>query len=129
MLAFPTPTSPGEWLAFASAVVTVIFGLICLLAPRATLRMLRLQTRPESPEALSESRGTLAGFYLGIGLAAIMLAQPLVYMALAAGWFFTAFGRIVSVVADRGWTVFNFGSIALELALAAAPAAYALGYL
>lgn len=128
-MSFYFPTSPGEWLAFSSAAVTVLFGLFCLLFPKTTLRVLRLRTGEGNPEALSESRATMAGFYIGVGLAAILLAQPLIYLALAAGWAFTAFGRIVSMLADRGMTGFNAFSVALEAVLAAAPALYALGYL
>ena len=51
-------------------------GLILLFAPRIALRILRLQTVPEHPEAASEARATMAGFYLGLGLCCILLAQP-----------------------------------------------------
>jgi Domain of unknown function (DUF4345) len=128
MIEFYAPQSAGEWLAFASAAVTVLFGVFCLLFARTTLSILRLQTRPESPEALSESRATMAGFYLGLGASALLLAQPLVYLALGAGWGFTAFGRLVSMVVDRGFTAFNFGSLVLELVLAALPLLYVFGY-
>jgi hypothetical protein len=128
MIEFYAPQSTGEWLAFASAAVTVLFGVFCLLFARTTLSILRLQTRPESPEALSESRATMAGFYLGLGASALLLAQPLVYLALGAGWGFTAFGRLVSMIVDRGFTAFNFGSLALEIVLAALPLLYVFGY-
>jgi hypothetical protein len=128
MIEFYAPQSLGEWLAFASAAITVLFGVFCLLFARTTLTILRLQTRPESPEALSESRATMAGFYLGLGASAILLAQPLVYLALGAGWGFTAFGRLVSMVVDRGFTPFNFGSLVLEIVLAALPLLYVFGY-
>lgn len=128
MIEFYAPQSPGEWLAFASAAVTVLFGLFCLLLPRTTLSILRLQTRPELPEALSESRATMAGFYLGLGASALLLAQPLVYLALGASWGFTAFGRLASMVFDRGFTAFNIGSLVLEVALAALPLLYVFGY-
>lgn len=128
-MTFYLPSTPGEWLAFASAVVTIALGLLCLLFPRTTFLMLRLQTRPGSPEAVSESRATMAGFYLGVGVSAILLAQPLVYLALAAGWAFTALGRALSVIVDRGGTRFNAFSIALEVVLALAAALYPLGWL
>jgi hypothetical protein len=128
MIEFYAPQSTGEWLAFTSSALTVLFGVFCLLFPRTTLSILRLQTKPESPEALSESRATMAGFYLGLGASAILLAQPLVYLALGASWGFTAFGRLVSMVCDRGFTSFNFGSLVLELALAAFPLLYVFGF-
>nr|WP_170132320.1 DUF4345 family protein [Hoeflea marina] len=126
---FYFPTSTGEWLAFGSAAITIAFGLLLLVAPRLSFRILRLQTRPDHPEAVSEGRGTMAGFYLGVGICALLFAQPLLYLALGAGWAFTAFGRLVSMLLDRGLTLFNLVSIAMEIALAALPLLYGLGLL
>lgn len=128
-LAFPWPMSQGEWLAWGSAAATVFFGLIFFFAPRIAFRILRLQTTDNHPEALSEARATMAGFYLGVGLCCILLAQPLVYMALGASWLFTAFGRIVSMLSDRGNTLFNWISLVLEIVLAALPLGFAFGLL
>ena len=128
MLTIIPPQTLGEYLAWTSAIITIIFGLICLLAPRTTYRILRLQTRPEVPEALSESRATMAGFYLGTGILAIVFQQPFIWMVLGAGWAFTAFGRLVSIALDRGNTTFNWVSLAFEMALAAAPLVFVFGY-
>lgn len=127
MIEFYWPTSPGEWLGWISAAITVFFGLLLLFAPRLSYRIMRITTVPEHPEAVAEGRATMAGFYLGVGLSAILFAQPLLYMALGAGWAFTAFGRLVSIVLDRGNTPFNWVSIACEAALAAAPLAFVFG--
>jgi hypothetical protein len=127
--AFPWPLTNGEWAAFGSAGVTVLFGLVMLFAPRLSLRILRLRTAEAHPEAVSEVRATMAGFYLGLGLCCILLAQPLLYMALGFAWLFTAFGRLVSILSDRGVTFYNGISIALEAVLAALPMAFAFGLL
>jgi predicted membrane channel-forming protein YqfA (hemolysin III family) len=124
---FPWPMSRGEWLAWTSAAVTLFFGLVLFFAPRLSLRVLRLQTKENHPEAVSEARATMAGFYLGLGLCCLFLAQPLLYLALGASWTFTAFGRLVSILADRGGSVFNWVSLAIELALAGMALAFALG--
>jgi len=129
MIEFYWPSSQGEWLAWSSAAVTVAFGLMLLVAPRASLKILRLQTAPEHPEALSEARGTMAGFYLGVGICALLFAQPLIYLALGAGWAFTALGRIVSILSDRGVTGYNLVSVVIEAVLAALPLLYGLGLL
>ncbi|HSO48210.1 MAG TPA: DUF4345 family protein [Rhizobiaceae bacterium] len=128
MIDFYAPQTAGEWLAFTSAVVTILFGVFCLVFPRSTLSILRLQTKPENPEAVAESRGTMAGFYLGVGIVAILFAQPFLWMALGAGWAFTAAGRLVSMIFDRGFTSFNAMSLLLETALAAGPLLYVFGY-
>lgn len=128
MISIIPPQSPGEWLAWASALVTLAFGLFCLLTPGLALRVMRLRPADGVPEAVSESRATMAGFYLGTALVAILFNQPFIWMALGAGWALTAFGRLVSIVFDRGSTAFNWLALAVAVLLAAAPLAYALGY-
>jgi hypothetical protein len=128
MISIIPPQSPGEWLAWASALVTLLFGLLCFFTPRLSLRILRLRTADGVPEAVSESRATMAGFYLGTAIVAILFNQPFIWLVLGAGWAFTAIGRLVSIVFDRGNTAFNWISIIIEALLAIAPLAYALGY-
>lgn len=125
---FYLPGSSGEWLAWLSALVTVFFGLVLLVAPGLSLRALRLRTAEAHPEAVSEARATIAGFYLGVGFAALAFAQPFLWIALGAGWAFTAFGRLVSIAADRGFTTYNGISILVEAVLAALPLGFAFGY-
>lgn len=129
MIEFYWPMSQGEWLAWSSAAVTILFGLLLLFAPRLSLRILRLQTAPDHPEAVSEARATMAGFYLGVGISALLFAQPLVYLAIGAGWAFTAFGRIISMMSDRGVTLYNLVSVVIEILLAASPLLYGLGWI
>jgi hypothetical protein len=126
-LAFPWPLSNGEWLAWTCALVTLLFGLLMLFAPGVTLRILRLQTAPGHPEAVSEARATMSGFYLGLGLCCLLLAQPLLYLALGLSWALTAFGRVISMMSDGGNTFYNWASLVLELALAAMALGFALG--
>jgi len=123
------PATMGEWLAFSSAAITVIFGLLLLLFPRWSLRLLRLQTLPGVPEAVSEARGTMAGFYLGTGVLCILFAQPFLYMALGASWVATAAGRALAMALDGANTPYNWISLPIELALGVLPLAFALGYL
>ena len=124
---FPWPFSQGEWLAWSSAAVTVLFGLILLFLPGVSLRIMRLQPSDLRPSAVGEARSTMAGFYLGVGLCCILLAQPFLYMALGISWLFTAFGRLVSILSDRGSTFYNWFSLVLELVLAALPLVFVFG--
>lgn len=124
---FPWPMSQGEWLAWTSAAVTLFFGLVLFFAPRLSLRVLRLQTKENHPEAVAEARATMAGFYLGLGLTCLLFAQPFLYIALGFSWIFTAFGRLVSMLSDRGNTLYNWFSLVLELILAALPLAFTFG--
>lgn len=113
------------YLANLSAIITIGFGLICFAMPRYSLGLIHLQTRPGRPEAVAEGRGTLAGFYLGVGFLCLLMPSAGAYWALALGWLFTGLGRGVSIVLDDGKTRFNFGSIVFEfgLGLAALPIA------
>lgn len=126
-LAFPWPYSQGEWLAWASAAVTVLFGLAALFAPVTVLRILRLETKPDHPEAVAAARANLAGFWLGVGLACMLLAQPFLYIALGLAWAVTAFGRLVSMMSDGGYTPYNFAALVVELVLAAPAVLFGFG--
>jgi uncharacterized membrane protein HdeD (DUF308 family) len=128
-LAFPWPTTQGEWGAWASAAVTILFGLILLFAPHVAFRLLRLQTREGKPHAIAEARSTMSGFYLGVGVCSILLAQPLLYMTLGFSWLFTAFGRLVSMLSDGGNKPFNWTALIVEIVLAALPLGFAFGFL
>ena len=69
----------------------------------------------------------MAGFHLGLGLSSILLAQPLLYMALGFSWAFTAFGRLVSMLSDGGGTIHNAVALVLEIVLAALSLSFAFG--
>lgn len=126
MVEFYMPTSLGEWLAFSSAIVTIIFGILLLVWPKWSLNLLRLQTFPDVPSALSESRATMAGFYLGVGFCCILLGQPLLYLALGVSWVITATGRLISMVLDQGNTRYNWLSWPIEAVMGILPLLYAL---
>lgn len=126
---FPWPMSQGEWAAWASAVVTALFGLLMFLAPRIGFRIMRLQPREGKPEAIAEGRATMSGFHLGVGLTCILLAQPLLYMALGFSWAFTAFGRLLAMMSDGANTPYNWVFVIVELVLAGLPLAFAFGFL
>jgi hypothetical protein len=126
--AFPWPVTQGEWLAWVSAAVTVLLGVMLLFAPGLSFRLFRLQSKPERPEAYAAARANMAGFYLGLGLSALLLAQPLLYMALGFSWLFTAFGRIVSMKSDQGNKLFNWLWLVFDLALSGLALAFALGF-
>ena len=125
---FPWPMSQGEWLAWSSAAVTVLFGLLLLFGPRISLRILRLQPIESKPEAVAEARSTMSGFYLGLGLCCILLAQPMLYMALGFSWLFTAFGRVISMLSDHGNKPYNWLWLIVALVLSALPLGFAFGF-
>jgi uncharacterized membrane protein HdeD (DUF308 family) len=125
--AFPWPYSFGEWLAWISAVLTVLIGLLLLFAPETGLRLYRLQTVPDHPEAVATARANMAGFYLGLGISCLLLAQPLLYLALGLSWALTGFGRLVSMLSDDGSTLYNWVVLAIEIVLALLALLFAFG--
>lgn len=118
--AFPWPTSEGEWLSWGAASLTVLFGLVLLFAPRLSFRLFRVRPADGHPEAFAEARAA-SGFLLGLGLCCILLAQPLLYMALGFAWLFTAFGRIVGMMSDGANTPVHWLWLVIEAAMAAIP--------
>lgn len=127
-VAFPWPMSDGEWLAFTAASITALFGLLLLIAPAFSFRLLRISPLPGHPEALSEGRATMAGFYLGVGLCCLLTGQFWIYLALGFSWAFTAFGRLVSILSDKGSTTWNWLRLLIECGLAGLALVFALGF-
>jgi len=126
--AFPWPYTHGEWLAWGAAAVTALLGLVAMVAPRVALGTLGLEASQKKAEGLAASRAQLGGFYIGVGLAAILFAQPLIYMALGTAWAFAAFGWLVSITSGGGGTFAGWVMLLLTLLLAALPLAFALGF-
>lgn len=124
---FYIPTETGEFLAFCSAVVTSLIGLLFLFAPGIAFRALGIDLREGRRGGYAEARSTMGGFHLGLGIAALLLAQPMVYLALGAAFALAAFGRILSMLSDRGSTVVNWLFLVLQMVLSALPLAYVFG--
>ncbi len=125
-LTLPWPTTTGEALAFASAAAAILAGLAALILPGLWGG---LTGEPRDRATASAALRAASGFPIGLGIVAILLAQPLLYLAVGAGWFFCAVGRAAALAADR--TAYGLGllRLALDILLAALPLAYAFGYL
>lgn len=121
------PATNGEWLAWGAATVTVLLGLVGLFLPRLLLRFMGLVAAGDP--ALAEVRASYGGFRLGLGLSCLLLhPQPLLYLGLGIAWAATLFGRVLSMLSDRGLTIRNWLALVLEAALAAGAFAYALSF-
>ncbi|NTJ66118.1 DUF4345 domain-containing protein [Agrobacterium rhizogenes] len=122
------PTEFGERLAYCSAAVTALIGLFLMFAPGYAYRFLKLQVKEGRSEAYAEARSA-GGFMVGIGLVAILLAQPMIYLALGAAFGVAAFGRILSLMSDRGSIFLSLLLLVVQAVLAALPFLYGLGYI
>ncbi|TPW26515.1 AGROH133_08824 family phage infection protein [Pararhizobium mangrovi] len=126
-MSFYLPTSPGEWLAAASALVTLVIGLATLVAPGPVLRATGMRVDCAMPATLMAGRARMAGFPIGIGFAALAFAQPFLFLALGTCWSASAIGRLVSLAADGGFKVRALALLACDVVLAALPLAYVFG--
>lgn len=123
------PTETGEFLAFCAAIATSLIGLVFLFAPGLAFRALGLDLREGRRGGYAEARSTLGGFPLGLGIAAILLAQPMVYLALGAAFALAAFGRILSMLSDGGNTIVNWVFLIVQIVLSGLPLAYVFGFI
>lgn len=126
---FYLPTETGELLAFSAAAFTALIGVFMMFAPGLTLRVLGLGSMEHRPGAIAEARSSLGGFYAGVGLSAILLAQDWIYIALGAAFGLAAFGRILSIMSDRGRNPANYPFLVVQIVLSALPLGYVFGFL
>ena len=110
------PDHISEWVFFVVALLTLLLGLISLFLPKFGLRILKLQPKEMFSYARGETRGVLAGFYISLGLTYLLFppAQLFIGLILGAAWLLTGIGRFLSIVFDRGATVYNFAAIIFE---------------
>ncbi|WP_320201406.1 DUF4345 domain-containing protein [Agrobacterium sp. rho-13.3] len=124
---FYFPTEFGEQLAFGAALFSAVIGLVIMFAPSLTFRLFGLQFAGERRDSLVLIRSSLAGFYLGFGASALLLAQPMVYLAFGASFALAVFGGVLSILSDGGATVRNCLLLVVHSVLAALPLIYVFG--
>ena len=125
---FYIPTETGEFLAFCAAIATGLFGLFALFAPGIALNLSGLETKEASGEGLAFVRSA-GGFYAGLAIVALMMAQSWIYMAIGGGFALAAFGRVLSLMSDRSFSMKNLLVLLVQAVLAALPLGYAFGFL
>jgi len=106
-------------LNIALALTSIGLGLIGWLAPRYTMAVLDLQTTG-STMGVSEIRAASGALFVGLGLGALFLDQPLAYAMIGFAWAGAAVGRLTSILADEKPTQRTWGFFAIELVVALA---------
>ena len=124
---FYFPTEFGEQLAFWAAAISAVIGLVVMFAPGLTFRMFGLSYLSDRRDGLVLLRSSLGGFYLGFGASALLLAQPMVYLAFGATFAMATFGAVLSILSDGGPTLRNCLLMVVHLFLAALPLVYVFG--
>jgi hypothetical protein len=125
---FYIPTETGEFLAFCAAIATGLLGLFGLFAPGTALKLAGLQPKEASREGLAFVRSA-GGFYAGLAIVALLMAQSWIYMAIGGGFALAAFGRILSLMSDGSFSAKNLLVLFVQAVLAALPLGYAFGFL
>ncbi|MBT9370726.1 DUF4345 family protein [Rhizobium sp. CSW-27] len=122
------PAERPEQLAFIAAALVALIGLLVLILPGRALKLAGFAVGEITASGYGATRAT-GGLHLGLGLSALFLAQDWTYLTLGAALLSAAFGRLVSLFADRGFTPHNIAFLLLEVVLGALPLGYVLGYL
>jgi len=99
-------------LPIIGSVVTLLLGLLGLLAPRRAASMVGIG----AADALgrSEVRATYGGVFLGLGAACLLLRSPEAYAVAGAAWMAAATARLVSISIEREASGKNLAGVAVE---------------
>lgn len=87
-----------EWLPRLGALLTAAIGVAGFIKP--TLITDGCDIELKSAKAFSEARGVFGGILLGVGLTALVLGDPNVYLALGIGWTGATLARFLSMALD-----------------------------
>jgi hypothetical protein len=117
----PDVLTLSRWAGMAGAIGGAMLGAYALTQVRTTLRRMGLAPADDTAYGLSEYRAMGGHLLAGHALTAALLMQaPKVGAcfagALSAAWFGAAFGRVVSMLRDKGRAPLGF--LLLDLALA-----------
>ncbi|EFL89602.1 DUF4345 family protein [Ahrensia sp. R2A130] len=122
------PASLAEWAVMGVALIALAGGLVTLLDPRRIMAWTGLSLTPGRAFGLSELRGPLGGFYVGVALY-IILSTPRPYIILTLAFGFACLGRVLAFVLDGVRSRENVLAATGDAILATLPALYVSGNL
>ena len=96
----------------AGAFITAGLGILGLLFPSKVSAFVSLT--PDGLMGQSELRATYGGFFLGLGVMAIVLNSYTVYLVMGVAWVAAAAGRLISLLVDGNRQMKNVGGMAFE---------------
>lgn len=98
--------------------MTIALGALGLLNPSGAQKFTGVG--PSAREGISEVRATYGGFFLALGVMALMVQEPLVFMTIGFAWCGAAAARLLSLFVDSVWTPKNISGVLFEAAIGAA---------
>lgn len=106
-MTFSFPQSAHDFVVLLVPTLTMLLAFAFLIVPGRVLRFMGLEAVPGRPSAIGEGRSIFAGAMLAVGLACLLLQEPLALqpglnLLLAVGWSIAAFGRVLQMVLDGG---------------------------
>ncbi len=128
MIEYYPPVTTSEWIQAIAAAMTFLIGFLFLLVPKFALRMSGQANESIDGGARTAVRSHLSGVLMGFGMAALLLQQPLLYLALGAGWGFATVTQIVSIVVDANRTAASFITLMVKAVIASFVVLSVLGY-
>lgn len=100
-----------DYINFALALTTIALGMLGWLATRWTMSALDMQAGP-SNMAYTEVSGVSGCLFVGMGLAVMVINDPVAWVILGAAYGGAALGRVTSILRDnasfrKSWTFFG----------------------
>lgn len=123
---FAFPSSSSEALALMVLLIALIGGILTLVKPRMIMAWTGLQDAEGRRFGLSEIRGPLGGFYVGVALF-VLFSPDRPYLIFAFAFGFACFGRILAFILDGVRSRENVLSIAGDAMLATIPLLHTMG--
>ncbi len=114
MIEIAFPDFWPERLAWIVALLTLLTGVAAMVIPRSMMSLFGLTTVEGTNNGVSEVRAIIGGFFIGTGLACLLMAQPFTYFALGVAFFFAFIGRLVSFVFDRTFNLHCCAALVIE---------------
>lgn len=101
-----------DLLPILASAITALLGLMGVLCPKCAASFVGLSLHDALAEA--EVRATYGGFFLGLGMAALLLKSPLIYTCLGTAWLCAAFARCMSLKDKQARIAKNVAGVAFE---------------
>ena len=95
------------------ALVTIATGLVSLIRPRSVMGFTGLVV--PGARGITEIRAILGGTFVGLGLAPMLLQEPVAFQMLGIVYLVVALARTAGILLDRSTEPSNLISLAVEI--------------